>query len=96
MKYTYDIQCPFLDDWVSFVKGRTKSYCDGYLDALEGQLPRQNLRMVRSDGKIVREIEAYSDVGIGMVAGWPTAEQYENAAEKALERAKLIRERNLT
>jgi hypothetical protein len=48
--------------------------------------------MVRSDGKIVRELTEYEDVGIGMIAGFPTAEQYERAAERALERARKIRE----
>jgi hypothetical protein len=38
------------------------------------------------------EIKAHDDVNIGQVAGWPTAEQYEQAAEKALERAKKISE----
>jgi len=49
--------------------------------------------MVRSDGKIVDEVQAFDDVGIGQVAGWPTAEQYELAAERALEKAKKIREK---
>lgn len=93
MSYSYHIECPFLDGWNKFKEG-PKSYCDGYMDAMRGQLPRLNLRMVRSDGKITQEIEAHDDVGIGMVAGWPTAEQYESAAERALERARKIRERS--
>jgi len=60
---------------------------------MRGQMPRLHLRLVRSDGKIMDEIEAHDDVGIGQVAGWPTAEQYESAAERALERARKIRER---
>jgi hypothetical protein len=95
MKYTYNIECPLGDKWVAFIKMQTRTYCDGYLDALEGQFPRNNLRMVRSDGKIVREVKAFDDVSVGMIAGWPTAEQYEHAAERALEKAKRIREKRL-
>jgi len=92
MKYTYSIQCPCLNDWNSFIKNEIKSYCDGYMDGRKHDLPRPHLRMVRSDGKIVRELTEYEDVGIGMIAGFPTAEQYERAAERALERARKIRE----
>ena len=92
MKYTYSIQCPCLNDWNSFIKDEIKSYCDGYMDAMKGEMPRLHLRMVRSDGKIIREITEHDDVGIGMIAGFPTAEQYERAAERALERARKIRE----
>ena len=92
MKYSYSIQCPCLNDWNSFIKDEIKSYCDGYMDAMKGEMPRLHLRMVRSDGKIIREITEHDDVGIGMIAGFPTAEQYERAAERALERARKIRE----
>lgn len=94
MAYTYHIECPCLDKWNPFIKGRSRGYCDGYMDAMRGQLPRLHLRLVRSDEKIMDEIEAHDDVGIGQVAGWPTAEQYESAAERALERAAKIREQN--
>ncbi len=93
MSLTYHIECPCLGKWNPFIKGRSRGYCDGYMDAMRGQLPRLHLRMVRSDGKIVDEVEAFDDVGIGQVAGWPTAEQYELAAERALEKAKKIREK---
>lgn len=91
MAYTYHIECPCLGKWNAFIKGRSRGYCDGYMDAMRGQLPRLHLRLVRSDGKIMDEVEAHDDVGIGMIAGWPTAEQYESAAERALERARKIR-----
>ena len=94
MAYTYHVECPCLDKWNPIIKGRSRGYCDGYMDAMRGQLPRLHLRLVRSDGKIVDEIQAYDDVGIGQVAGWPTAEQYEIAANRALKRAEKIRERN--
>ena len=95
-KYTYCIECPCLGKYNRFIKDRSKHYCEGYMDAMRGQLPRIHLRMVRSDGKVMDEIEAFDDVGIGMVAGWPTAQQYELAAERALERAKIIRSRSKT
>lgn len=59
---------------------------------MRGEMPRVHLRMVRSDGKIVCELAAHDDVVIGMIAGFPTAEQYERAAERALETARKIRE----
>jgi hypothetical protein len=94
MKYTYNIQSQCLGNWHSFIRDEIKSYCDGYMDAMRGEMPRVYLRMVRSDGKIIRELPEYEDVGIGQIAGFPTPEQYERAAERALERARKIRERN--
>jgi hypothetical protein len=91
MTHTYHLEIPYLETWRKFEEG-PKSYCDGYMDAMTGQHPGIHLRMMRSDGKITREIKANDDVCIGMVAGWPTAEQYERAAEAALERARKIRE----
>jgi hypothetical protein len=91
-QYTYSIQCKYLDKWNSFILDTSLQYCRGYMDALEGQQPRNSLRLIRSDGKVIREISEYDDVSIGMIAGWPTAEQYERAAERALERARKIRE----
>jgi hypothetical protein len=92
--HTYHLECPCFGEWNRFKRDQTRSYCDGYLDAMQGQLPRIELRMVRSDGKVIRTVEAHDDVGVGMIAGWPTAEQYEAAAEKALEKARKIRLRN--
>ena len=62
------------------------------MDAMRGQAPGLRLRLVRSDGKIIDEIPANDGVNIGMVAGFPTAGQYERAAEEALKRAAAIRE----
>lgn len=94
MTYTYHIECPYSDKWNAFVKGRTLGYCQGYIDAMRGQRPGIHLRLVRSDGKVVDEVLAQDDVGIGQVAGWPTAQQYEAAAERALARARAIRAEN--
>jgi hypothetical protein len=80
-----------LGKWNAFKRG-SRHYCDGYMDAIRGQMPRSHLRLVRSDGKVMDEVLPHDDVGIGMVAGWPSAQQYEAAAERALKRAKKIRE----
>jgi hypothetical protein len=64
------------------------------MDARADYSPRCAMRLMRSDGKIIEELAADEDVGIGMIAGWPTAEQYELAAAKALQRAHIIRENN--
>jgi len=93
MAHSYHIECPCLGKWNPFINGRSKHYCDGYMDAMRGQMPGLHLRLVRSDGKIMDEVLAQDDVGVGMVAGWPTAQQYELAAEEALDRARKIRER---
>jgi len=47
---------------------------------------------MRSDGKVMQELPAVTDASIGMVAGWPTPEQYEYAARRAIEQAARIRE----
>jgi hypothetical protein len=70
----------------------SKDFCLGFLHATRYQYPRNAMRVVRSDGKIIAEVPAYEDVSIGMVAGYPTAEQYERAAGRALEKAEKIRE----
>lgn len=50
------------------------------------------MRTIRNDGKIVQEMKAEADVSVGMIASWPTPEQYEAAAESALKQAARIRE----
>jgi hypothetical protein len=91
-KYTYGIECPCGDKWNRFIKEETRPYCQGYFNALKGQAPSLAYRLVRSDGKILDEIKAYDSVGLGMIAGFPTAEQYERAAQEALDKAARIRE----
>lgn len=90
-KYTYRIECPFGDSWNAFIKDETRDFCLGYLKAMQGQAPRSHLRLIRSDGKLIGEASPKDDVSVGMIAGWPTAEQYERAANEALERANTIR-----
>jgi hypothetical protein len=71
-----------------------RSYCLGWMACRrDGPTPRSAMRVVRaSDGKIVDECSEATEVGIGMIVGMVTAEQLEDAAARALERAAKIRE----
>jgi hypothetical protein len=93
MKHEYHLECDFAFDkqWHTFKKGISKNYGHGYIDAMRDQYPRLALRMVDSGGRIMDSVNAASDVSVGMIAGWPTAEQYEVAAQRALEKAAHIR-----
>lgn len=94
MKYTYRIETYMGDDfskpWVKIKEG-TLSYLRGWLDGRKDYFPRSHFQLVRSDGKVIETLEARYEVGIGMIAGWPTAQQYERAGNEALERARQIR-----
>lgn len=93
-KFEYSIESFFLGKWTKIISNRTLQYCQGYHDGVSGgPTPRLALRVVRSDGKVMENTEAKDDVSIGMVAGWPTAGQYEAAAARALEQAAAIRRR---
>ncbi|MGB1016847.1 MAG: hypothetical protein ACPG4T_22090 [Nannocystaceae bacterium] len=71
-----------------------RTYCSGYLAAVqEGPTPRLAHRIVRDDGKVMEELGAVEHVGVGACAGFPSAEQYEQAAKVALQRACDIRAR---
>ena len=71
-----------------------RGYGEGYLDHhRDAHGPRCAMRLVDPAGRVRDEVKAVDTVSIGMIAGWPTAEQYEAAANVALERARLIRER---
>jgi len=90
MTHTYHLESFYCGKWTRL---RTDGllFLRGYLDAKSDYSPRLAYRIVRGDGKVVEELSAKEDVSIGMIAGWPTPEQYERAAERALERAKAIR-----
>ena len=92
MSYDYQIETFAIGKWLRIVTG-SREYCRGYLNARQDLSPRLAYRLMRSDGLIVDEYAARDDVSVGMVAGFPTAEQYEHAAQKALDMAKAIRER---
>jgi len=92
MKYTYKVESFCLGKWHQIIEA-SRGYCMGYLDAASGWAPRSALRVVRSDGMVVADYPENENVSIGQVAGFPTAEQFERAGNRALERARLIRER---
>ena len=92
MKHTYSIETLFGDKWMPLIKGEYLQYCLGWLDYAQDEAPRPAYRLVRSDGKILKLLAEREDVCIGMVAGFPTAEQYEAAAQRALDKAAVIRE----
>lgn len=92
MKHAYSVETYFIDKWVALLPQTTRDYCLGYLAACRFDAPRNAYRLMRSDGKVVQEIPSDPDVRIGMVAGWPTPEQYEGAAQRALAQAARIRE----
>ena len=93
MKYDYQIETFTIGKWLKLFSGGVQ-FLQGYLDARSDSSPRLAYRIVRSDGKIVEEIAARDDVSVGMIAGFPTAEQYEAAAERALAVARAIRQRD--
>lgn len=81
MSHTYQIDTFYNGSWVK-LRQAPMQYCLGFLDARKDYSPRNAYRITRSDGKVVSEIKELEDVSIGQVAGWPTAAQYERAAEK--------------
>ena len=91
MKHEYHLESFAIGKWQKIIPGSLQ-YCQGFLDARKDYSPRNAYRIMRSDGRVIDEVPESEDVNIGQIAGWPTAEQYESAANKALERAKAIRE----
>ena len=94
MRHSYHIETFHIGKWFKILQGSLQ-YCQGFLDARKDYAPRLAHRLMRSDGKVMEETPPRDDVYIGQIAGFPTAEQYERAAEKALERARKIRERDM-
>lgn len=92
MLYEYRVESFVFGDWIRITNG-SLGYCRGFFDARKEGSPRNAYRVIRSDGKVIDEFKARNDVHIGVVAGWPTAEQYEIAAQTALKYAQTIRQR---
>ena len=90
MKHTYTVQTFYCGSWMSLFS-ETRDFCLGYLDAKKDYAPRNAYRIMRSDGKITLELPSVEDVAIGQIASYPTAEQYELAANRALQQAQRIR-----
>lgn len=94
MGYEYHLECRNAEKWIRFKSHLSLQYAKGWIDSRKEMSPRPSIRLVRSDGRIVDEISEINEVLVGQVAGFPTAEQYEQAASLALKRAKAIREAN--
>jgi len=92
MKYDYHLESFAHGKWLKILEG-SRQYCQGFLDARKDYSPSNAYRLMRSDGKMIERVLAREDVCIGHVAGWPTAEQFERAADRAYERARAIRAR---
>ena len=58
-RYTYHVEMyrPLPLGWriVSLTRTRSRDYCEGYVDAYDGLYPSQPMKIVRNDGKLVRE-----------------------------------------
>lgn len=89
----YRVETMFSWKWCKVAEG-TLAYCRGYIDAKSYGAPRLAHRIVKHDGKVVEEFAEMEDVCVGMIAGFPTPEQYERAAAKALDMASIIRKQN--
>ncbi len=93
-KYTYQLQFLRDDTWVSLFGLQSSSllylrgFCEGSRSA-DGLRPAY--RILRDDGKVVEEVREREKLPLGMVAGFPTPEQYERAAAKALAAAQALR-----
>lgn len=95
MRHYYHLETDLYGKVAKFKTGQL-NYLAGWMDAMRGRGPTSEIRLVRSDGKIVDTIEANDKVDIGMIAGFPTVEQYERAYNDAIMRAKLIRAREMS
>lgn len=99
MKHVYSIQVQLEDGSWRDLHGlsmQQRSYLAGYLACVRSSPgPRLAHRLVRDDGREVDSTPAVEQVSIGMVAGWPTADQYQAAADTALERARLAKLREV-
>lgn len=100
-KYTYAIEYRQHSDhpWKGLFLYRDvpKTWAQGWLaHHRDAPGPRLGFRLVRSDGKVMEEVSGREDVSLGMVAGWPTWEQYVAAAIRALDTAAQVAHRQGT
>lgn len=97
MRYTYQVQ--MLDDdgerWhvLGGMRDVPRDFAEGFVFGWRDKRDLMRaMRIVRSDGKIVRDEPARTEVPLGMVAGWPSAQTYRDAAARAIEKAEQIEE----
>lgn len=92
MKHTYRLEVRTGNSWYRLFEN-SRDFCMGYLTRAMESSPRLAMRVMRGDGVLVDQIAMSDSVSIGMVAGWPTAEQYRQAAHRALAAAEEIERR---
>lgn len=91
-KSMHKLQVLLNGQWMTIKQGNL-GYLQGYFDAMANQSPRVAHQIVSPKGKVLDEMPERTEVSIGQVSGWPTAEQYEAAAKRALEKAEALRKR---
>jgi hypothetical protein len=95
MLYSFEVKRG--DEWIPITSG-PRSYCLGFFDARQDLAPRLAMAVVQcspqGNRKVIASAPAKDELHIGQVAGFPTPEQYEAAAAKALAAAQYIRERH--
>ena len=80
------------DFWLTVCNDRLE-YCRGYLQARR-ELPLLcgALRLVRhKDGKVLDSYPARTEIGVGMVAGYPTGLQQLEAVRRTLQKVRVHR-----
>ena len=76
------------DVWMPRFGEESRAYCDGFVDAFLLHHPHLAIRIVRvQDGRVVRFADAVKTASVGLVAGFPTAAQYIDAAVAMLHKA---------
>lgn len=95
-KYTYQIESFWNEEWWKVISG-PKTFLEGYLFAVRDMMkgPRNEYRLLRIDkesgeAKVIEELSAQPEAWLGMVAGWPTPQQYRAAAQRALDSAERV------
>jgi hypothetical protein len=85
-----DVGCLAKDDyWLTICNDRLE-FCRGFLQArVEQPGIRTGLRLVRhADGKVLHEVPPITQIGVGMVAGYPTGRQILDAVRRTLSRVR--------
>lgn len=95
-KADHAFQVQHNDRWITVATG-SRDYCLGFFQARLAFSPRLAQRVLQrlnlDPSKVIADSPSEEDVHIGQVAGFPTAEQYEAAAARALAAAQHIRSR---
>lgn len=91
-RHTYRLEVDDNGTWVPLTGGACgREFGIGYVFACrERPGPKLGIRLTRGDGKVVEEAPGTTEASIGLVAGFPTAEQYRRAAARCIARAEAI------